>query len=62
MQCSCGHELKCTTHTVNTDRGKKKWLDEPIEGDADIDQWDCPMCKRHMHEVSINGKVVKKFG
>jgi hypothetical protein len=62
MQCKCGVEMKYAIHNVSTTRGKKKWLDESVEDEITIQQWDCSMCERHIHKVWVNNTMIKRFG
>ena len=54
--------MKYATHTVTTESGKEKWVDDAPEDDLEIQQWDCPVCERHRHKVSTNDEVIKEFG
>ena len=62
MHCKCGSEMKYGEHTVKSDAGKKNWMENPPAGVIAIQQWDCPACGRHMHEIFSEGKLVQRFG
>ena len=54
--------MKYGEHTVKSDAGKKNWMENPPARVITIQQWDCPACGRHMHEIFSNDKFIQRFG